>query len=149
MAAIALALCILGSPVPVSKVKSDASWQGRAHTARATAYCRHCPDGGGPTTRTGEPVGEGGVAADPHYWGPGSVVAFLVAGHWTTRTVNDTGGKIIGAYRFDLGYASHRAHRNVGGRLPMRVIRRLPPVPVSKWPTWGTPAKRRAKGRRP
>ncbi len=66
-----------------------------------TAYCSQCCDGGGRYTRWGSKVRRGICAADPDYWGPGSVV-------WIGPPVNevciveDTGSAIKGPHRFDI-----------------------------------------------
>lgn len=68
---------------------------------RITAYCSQCCDGGGRWTRWGSRVRRGICAADPDYWGPGSVV-------WIGPPVNevciveDTGSAIQGPHRFDV-----------------------------------------------
>ena len=129
LAGYALTLALLGAPAQ------------NHHTARLTAYCKKCPDGGGPRTRTEELVGEGGVAADPRYWGPGSIVEIKLKSGWTRRRVNDTGGAIKGKWRFDLGFSNHRMCTRLSGKRQVRVILWKAPVPVRKWPNLG-------KGRR-
>lgn len=69
--------------------------------ARITGYSSRDADGGGPYTRWGTRTRWGICAADPRYWGPGSVI-------WMGDPVNqvlvveDTGGAIKGEHRFDV-----------------------------------------------
>ena len=69
--------------------------------ARITGYSSRDSDGGGPYTRWGTRTRWGLCAADPRYWGPGSVI-------WMGDPVNqvlvveDTGGAIKGPDRFDV-----------------------------------------------
>jgi 3D (Asp-Asp-Asp) domain-containing protein len=69
--------------------------------ARITGYSSRDGDGGGPWTRWGTRVRWGICAADPRYWGPGSVI-------WMGDPVNqvlvveDTGSAVKGRDRFDV-----------------------------------------------
>ena len=69
--------------------------------ARITGYSSRDADGGGPYTRWGTRTRWGICAADPRYWGPGSVI-------WMGDPVNqvlvveDTGSAIKGQHRFDV-----------------------------------------------
>ena len=69
--------------------------------ARVTGYSSRDADGGGPYTRWGTRTRWGICAADPTYWGPGSVI-------WMGDPVNqvlvveDTGSAIKGKHRFDV-----------------------------------------------
>lgn len=75
--------------------------QKRPEECVITAYCSQCCDGGGRYTRWGSRVRRGICAADPRYWGPGSVI-------WIGPPVNevvvveDTGGAVKGPHRFDV-----------------------------------------------
>ncbi len=77
-------------------------------TARCTTYCELCPDGGGRGTRWGSRIRRGIVAADPRYWGPGSVV-YLGPPVDEVLIVEDTGSAIRGRYRFDVCVTGHHA----------------------------------------
>ena len=69
--------------------------------ARITGYSSRDSDGGGPYTRWGTRTRWGICAADPAYWGPGSVI-------WMGDPVNqvlvveDTGSAVKGKDRFDV-----------------------------------------------
>jgi 3D (Asp-Asp-Asp) domain-containing protein len=69
--------------------------------ARMTAYSSNCPDGGGPHTRWGTRVRRGICAADPRYWGPGSVI-WVDEPLYQTLVVEDTGSAVGGRDRFDI-----------------------------------------------
>ncbi|MGC9318854.1 MAG: 3D domain-containing protein [Armatimonadota bacterium] len=113
-----------------------------------TAYCSRCCDGGGRYTRWGSPVRRGICAADPDYWGPGSVV-------WIGPPVNevliveDTGGAIQGPHRFDVCMeGAHYMCREIGYSETVYVpLHRVPPK--ARWgqkpqgwhpPVWCTPS---------
>jgi 3D (Asp-Asp-Asp) domain-containing protein len=70
-------------------------------TARLTAFSSRCADGGGSGTRWGTRVREGICAADPRYWGPGSVI-YLDEPVNMMLIVEDTGGAVRGRDRFDV-----------------------------------------------
>ncbi len=112
-----------------------------------TAYCSQCCDGGGRHTRWGSEVRRGICAADPDYWGPGSVV-------WIGPPVNevviveDTGGAIQGPHRFDVCMegAPHMCRQIGISRTIYVPLHRVPPT--SRWgdkpegwhpPVWVTP----------
>jgi 3D (Asp-Asp-Asp) domain-containing protein len=96
--------------------------------ARLTGYSSRCPDGGGPRTRWGSKVRPGICAADPRYWGPGSVI-------WVgdpireILVVEDTGGAIKGPHRFDVCTGDDPvAARRIGRRdANYVVLHRVPP----------------------
>ncbi len=69
--------------------------------ARITGYSSRDADGGGPWTRWGTRVRWGICAADPAYWGPGSVIWM---GHPVNQVlvVEDTGSAVKGRDRFDV-----------------------------------------------
>lgn len=77
-------------------------------TARCTTYCELCPDGGGSRTRWGTRLRRGIVAADPRWWGPGSVV-YIGPPVDEILMVEDTGGAVRGQYRFDVCVTGHHA----------------------------------------
>ena len=97
-------------------------------TCTITAYCSECCDGGGRTTRWGSPVRRGICAADPDYWGPGSVI-------WIGPPVNevciveDTGSAIQGPDRFDVCMeGAHDMCRKIGKSTTTYVpLHRVPP----------------------
>ncbi len=112
-----------------------------------TAYCSQCCDGGGTMTRWGSHVRRGICAADPDYWGPGSVI-------WMGPPVNavliveDTGGAIQGPHRFDVCMeGAHHMCRRIGYSDTIYVpLHRVPPT--SRWgqkpdgwhpPVWARP----------
>jgi len=66
-----------------------------------TGYSSACPDCGGLYTRWGSRIRWGICAADPAYWGPGSVI-WMGPPINTVLIVEDTGGAIKGAHRFDV-----------------------------------------------
>lgn len=70
-------------------------------TARCTTYSVDDADGGGPRTRWGTRLHQGEIAADPRYWGPGSVI-YIGPPVDEVLIVEDTGGAIRGHYRFDV-----------------------------------------------
>ena len=76
--------------------------------ARITGYSSRDSDGGGCTTRWGTHTRWGICAADPAYWGPGTVI-------WMGDPVNqvlvveDTGSAIKGKDRFDVCVGDDRA----------------------------------------
>ena len=73
-----------------------------------TAYCELDHDGGGCYTRWGTHIRRGICAADPRYYGPGTVV-------WIGEPINesliveDTGSAIKGENRFDVCVTGHHA----------------------------------------
>lgn len=103
-----------------------------------TAYCERCPDGGGRITRWGSPIRRGEVAADPRYWGPGSVV-WIGAPINETLVVEDTGSAIKGPHRFDVcATGNHTLCRTIG------IQRNVTYVPLYRTPPyrrWGQKPK--------
>jgi 3D (Asp-Asp-Asp) domain-containing protein len=112
-----------------------------------TAYCSQCFDGGGQYTRWSSPVRRGICAADPRYWGPGSVI-------WMGPPINevliieDTGGAVKGPHRFDVCMeGSHQMCAQIGYTDTIYVpLHRVPPT--SRWgckpdgwepPVWAYP----------
>ncbi|MCX7599760.1 MAG: 3D domain-containing protein [Armatimonadetes bacterium] len=83
--------------------------------ARCTTYCERCPDGGGTRTRWGTRLRRGIVAADPRWWGPGSVV-YIGPPVDEVLIVEDTGGAVKGQYRFDVCVSGHHALCSSWGR---------------------------------
>jgi 3D (Asp-Asp-Asp) domain-containing protein len=77
-------------------------------TAKCTTYCEKCPDGGGTRTRWGTRIRRGIVAADPRYWGPGSVV-YIGPPVDEILIVEDTGSSVRGPHRFDVCVTGHHA----------------------------------------
>jgi 3D (Asp-Asp-Asp) domain-containing protein len=102
--------------------------------AKLTGYCGRCSDGGGGKTRWGTRLRRGICAADPRYWGPGSVI-------WLGDPINevviveDTGGAIKGPYRFDYcAQGNHDFCSEIGRRNTVCVpLLRVPPT--SRWGT--------------
>lgn len=84
-------------------------------TALCTTYCERCPDGGGTRTRWGTRLRRGIVAADPRWWGPGSVV-YIGPPVDEVVTVEDTGSAVKGQYRFDVCVTGHHALCSSWGR---------------------------------
>ncbi|MEA3403752.1 MAG: 3D domain-containing protein [Armatimonadota bacterium] len=112
-----------------------------------TAYCSKCCDGGGRYTRWGSPVRRGICAADPDYWGPGSVI-WIGAPVNEVLIVEDTGGAIQGPHRFDVCMeGAHYMCREIGYSETIYVpLHRVPPK--AHWgqkprgwhpPVWCTP----------
>jgi 3D (Asp-Asp-Asp) domain-containing protein len=119
-----------------------------------TAYCSQCADGGGHYTRWGSRTQRGICAADPKYWGPGSVV-------WIGPPINevliveDTGGAVKGPDRFDVCMeGSHhmciRIGRSAATYVPLNRVE-----PKRRWgtkpkgwhpPVWATPPDEVAVG---
>ncbi len=97
--------------------------------ARITGYSSRCPDGGGPRTRWGTRVRRGICAADPRYWGPGSVI-WMGEPVKQILIVEDTGGFIKGLNRFDVCTGDDPvAARNIGRRMANYVpLYRVPPT---------------------
>ncbi|MFW6438167.1 MAG: 3D domain-containing protein [Armatimonadota bacterium] len=119
---------------------------------KITAYCSECFDAGS-RTRWGSHVRRGICAADPRYWGPGSVV-------WIGPPVNeiciveDTGGAIKGPHRFDVCMeGAHDMCHKIGVRTTTYVpLHRVPPT--NRWgtkpadwapPVWVRPPDERAE----
>ena len=105
----------------------------KPRTARLTAFSSRCADGGGPTTRWGTRVRYGICAADPSYWGPGSVV-WVGGPVASVLIVEDTGGAVRGRDRFDVALGDDAA---ACGRFG---VRRATYVPLYVAPTrrnWG------------
>ncbi len=69
--------------------------------ARITGYSSRDADGGGPYTRWGTRVRWGICAADPVYWGPGSVI-WMGDPVQQVLVVEDTGSAVKGRDRFDV-----------------------------------------------
>jgi len=121
--------------------------QKEPESASITAYCSRCCDGGGRYTRWGSRVRRGICAADPRYWGPGSVV-------WVGPPVNevliveDTGSAIKGPWRFDVCMEGNHAMCNRIGRTSTIVVPLHRVEPTSRWgdkprgwqpPVWALP----------
>jgi 3D (Asp-Asp-Asp) domain-containing protein len=79
--------------------------QSQPRQARLTAYSSRCPDGGGPWTRWGTRVRPGICAADPRYWGPGSVI-WVCDPVAQLLIVEDTGSAVKGRDRFDICFGA-------------------------------------------
>lgn len=118
---------------------------------KITAYCSGCHDAGH-RTRWSSLVRRGITAADPKYWGPGSVI-------WVGPPINevliveDIGGAIKGPHRFDVCMeGSHEMCAQIGVRTTTYVpLHRVPPT--SRWgkkpagwepPVWVSPPDERA-----
>jgi len=107
-------------------------------TCTITAYCERCPDGGGRRTRWDSPIRRGIVAADPRYWGPGSVV-WIGGPINETLVVEDTGSAIKGPNRFDVcATGNHQLCRTVGKLAHVTYVP-LYRVPVQR--SWGQKPK--------
>lgn len=81
--------------------------QGLKHeplSAKVTAYALRNP-ATGPRTRWGTRVRHGICAADPRYWGPGSVI-WIGEPIERMMIVEDTGGAVKGPHRFDACFGS-------------------------------------------
>lgn len=87
-------------PMLLNGLKKKPLW------AKCTTYCEQCADGGGLWTRWGTRIRRGIVAADPRYWGPGSVV-YIGPPVDEILIVEDTGSKIKGPHRFDVCVTGH------------------------------------------
>ncbi len=121
--------------------------QKQPEECRITAYCSQCCDGGGRYTRWGSRVRRGICAADPAYWGPGSVI-------WIGPPVNevviveDTGSAIKGPWRFDVCMeGNHDMCRRIG-RTDTICVPLYRVEPRRRWgdkpagwqpPVWATP----------
>ncbi|MFQ6131686.1 MAG: 3D domain-containing protein [Armatimonadota bacterium] len=102
-------------------------------TCTITAYCERCPDGGGRLTRWGSPIRRGEVAADPRYWGPGSVV-WIGDPINETLVVEDTGSAIKGPHRFDVCVTgNHSLCRTIGIRRSVTYVPLYRTRPQSRW----------------
>jgi len=97
--------------------------QAEVREARMTAYSSRCPDGGGPWTRWGTRVRNGICAADPRYWGPGSVI-WVCDPVAQLLIVEDTGSAVKGRDRFDICLGSDAEACERFG------VQRLPYVPL-------------------
>jgi 3D (Asp-Asp-Asp) domain-containing protein len=92
-----------------------------ALNARCTCYCEQDHDGGGSGTRWGTHLRRGICAADPRYWGPGSVI--WVGGPVDeVLIVEDTGGAIRGPDRFDVCVSGHHALCNSWGTFTTQYV---------------------------
>jgi 3D (Asp-Asp-Asp) domain-containing protein len=100
--------------------------------SRITGYSSRDADGGGPYTRWGTRVRWGICAADPRYWGPGSVI-------WMGDPVNqvlvveDTGGAIKGRHRFDVCCGDSRESSARIGRRKANYVPLYVAPPTSRW----------------
>lgn len=93
--------------------------------------------GGSRTTRWGSRLRRGICAADPRYWGPGSVI-WIGDPIRETVIVEDTGGAIKGPHRFDYcGVGNYEFCKWIGLRRGVTYVPlyRVPPGP------WGTKPK--------
>lgn len=93
-----------------------------------TAYCELDRDGGGCHTRWGTHVRRGICAADPRYYGPGSVI-WIGAPVNESLIVEDTGSAIKGENRFDVCVTGHHELCDEMGKrhVPFIVLYRVPP----------------------
>ena len=117
--------------------------QNEPRKAKVTAYSSRCPDGGGPRTRWGTRVRRGICAADPRYWGPGSVI-------WMDEPINsvliveDTGSAIKGRDRFDVSFATDAAACRRFGVRRLTYVPLYVAAPTRRWGTkpanWAPPA---------
>ncbi len=114
-------------------------------TARVTAYSWKDPDGGGKRNRWGARIRWGTVAADPRYWGPGSVI-WMGPPVNMTLIVEDTGGAIKGPHRFDVCVDADRAFSRWFGYRKVQYVPLHREVPRRRWgtkpadwhpPVWG------------
>ncbi len=102
--------------------------------AHITGYSSRDADGGGPYTRWGTRVRWGICAADPRYWGPGSVI-------WMGDPVNqvlvieDTGGAIKGQHRFDVCTGDNPQSSAKIGRRRANYVPLYVAPPSSRWGT--------------
>jgi len=98
--------------------------------ARVTSYCPSC---GGSGTRWGSRTRAGICAADPSYWGPGSVV-WIGPPINQTFTVEDTGGAVKGEDHFDVCVGtSHAACSKIGVRRNVEYVVLYRAAPRSRW----------------
>jgi hypothetical protein len=98
--------------------------------AHITAFCPHC---GGQRTCWGSAVRPGIAAADPAFWGPGSVV-------WVgppvshILVVEDVGPAVIGLDRFDVCVSrDHRACAEIGNRSGVTYVALYRSRPRRSW----------------
>ena len=98
--------------------------------AHITAFCPRC---GGKRTRWGTDVRPGVAAADPAFWGPGSVV-------WVGAPVNhilvieDSGAAVKGLDRFDVCVSrDHRVCGEIGQRWGVEYVELFRAKPSTKW----------------
>lgn len=102
--------------------------------ARITGYSSRDADGGGPWTRWGTRVRWGICAADPAYWGPGSVI-------WMGDPVNqvlvveDTGSAVKGRDRFDVCTGDNPAS---SAKIGLRRANYVPLYVAKPRRTWGS-----------
>jgi 3D (Asp-Asp-Asp) domain-containing protein len=104
------------------------------NSARCTAFSSRCPDGGGSRTRWGTRVRRGICAADPRYWGPGSVI-WLGAPVEAVLVVEDTGSAVRGRDRFDVCFGDDAAACD---RFGVRAVTYYPLHVVPPKSNWGT-----------
>ena len=135
-------------PMLVNALQKD------VQTCKITAYCSQCPDGGGRYTRWGSRTQRGICAADPKYWGPGSVV-WVGPPINATLIVEDTGGAVKGPDRFDVCMEGNRdmcvrIGRSAATYVPLNRVE-----PKRRWgtkpkgwhpPVWATPPDEVAVG---
>ncbi len=102
--------------------------------AQITGYSSRDADGGGPYTRWGTRTRWGICAADPRYWGPGSVI-------WMGEPVNqvlvveDTGGAVKGQHRFDVCTGDNPVSSAKIGRRTANYVPLYVAPPQSRWGT--------------
>ena len=102
----------------------------RPQYARVTAYCPRC---GGSGTRWGTKTRPGIAAADPAYWGPGSIV-WVGPPVGMIVTVEDTGGAVKGKHHFDVVVSTdHRECSKVGVRRNVVCVELYRAAPRSRW----------------
>jgi len=100
--------------------------------ARITGYSSRDSDGGGSYTRWGTHVRWGICAADPRYWGPGSVI-WMGDPVGQVLVVEDTGSAIKGRDRFDICVGDDSASSSrVGSRHANYVPLYIAPT-TSRW----------------
>ncbi len=102
--------------------------------ARCTTYCERCPDGGGIHTRWGSRIRRGVVAADPRYWGPGSVI-YMGPPVDEVLIVEDTGSAIRGPNRFDVCVTGHHALCRRWGSFKATYVPLFRTDPTRRWGT--------------
>lgn len=100
--------------------------------AKCTTYCEKCPDGGGLYTRWGTHIRRGIAAADPRYWGPGSVI-YVGPPVDEVLIIEDTGSKIRGPHRFDICVTGHHALCRLWGTFKTVYVPLYRTAPRRRW----------------